>query len=138
MSAPAQPRAQRLAGEAMARVKAVVAKDAAFAKKYRTRAMGFPAMVMQAGLASSVGFLLAKAGEKAQGKEYRQYLDDLARVAGYEGGLELHEKVIRADLAAYRLATRDVLDAATWIKRMCQALIAGESEDQPKEVRHGA
>lgn len=122
-----QTRGQRMARSALDKVKAV-AGNKEFAKKYRSRAMGFPAMVMQAGLAQALGFLWAKSGGKVAGDEYGQYLDDLAKVAGQGGGKTLYENAIKTDIAGYRLHTRDVLDAAGWIKRMTQAVIRVDEE----------
>lgn len=118
-------RDQRMAGTALTRVQEA-ATDPAFRKKYRSRAMSFPAMVLQAGLAQSTGFLLAKSGGKVRGDEYGQYLDDLAQVTGHPDGKALAKRAIDEDVAGYRLLTRDVLDAAGWIKRMSQALIFDE------------
>lgn len=126
MSAPIrQTRDQRMAGKALTRVQEA-ATDTVFRKKYRSRAMSFPSMVLQAGLAQSTGFLLAKSGGKVRGDEYGQYLNDLAQVAGHPDGKSLATCAIDEDVAGYRLLTRDVLDAAGWIKRMSQALIFDE------------
>lgn len=127
MSAVRQTRDQRMAGKALERVKAA-AKDAAFAKKYRSRVMGFPALVLQSGLAQAVGFLRAKSSDTGDGPAYRRYLDDLAHVAGKGNGEELLDKTVRGELGDYRLLTREVLDAAAWLKRMTQAVIGGEEE----------
>ncbi len=115
-------RAQRYARLALDSVKSVLG-NTQFADEYKPRAMSFPTMVLQAGLAQAVGFLAAKSGTDAKGKAYQRYLDDLAKVAGQGTGKALLEQVLAADLAGYRLLTRDVLDAAGWLKRFCQTLI---------------
>lgn len=126
-----QTRGQRMARIALDKVREAD-KDKAFAKKYRSRAMGFPAMVMQSGLAQALGFLQAKSGGKVAGDEYGQYLNDIAKVAGKDSGKALWEKAISVEIADYRLLTRDVLDAAGWIKRMTQAVIRVD-EEKPRE-----
>lgn len=123
-----QTRDQRMASKALARVKEA-AKDETFAKRYRSRAMSFPALVLQSGLAQAVGFLQAKSGGKVGGDEYGQYLDDLAHVAGKNHGRNLVDSAVSNGLGDYRLLTRDVLDAAGWLKRMTQAVMGREAED---------
>lgn len=118
-----QSRAQRMAQPALERVK--VAAKSNLAGDYKPRAMGFPTMVLQAGLAQAVGFLAAKSGKDGKAMAYQRYFDDLAQVAGYPAGDALLQDALKADLARYRLLTRDVLDAASWLKRFSQSLIDG-------------
>ncbi|MBS0212720.1 MAG: type III-B CRISPR module-associated protein Cmr5 [Proteobacteria bacterium] len=122
-----QTRTQRMARLALERVQQA-AKDKEFAKKYKPRAMSFATMVMQSGLAQAAGFLMAKSGGKVAGDEYGQYLDDVARVAGQGSGKAFFEEALRADLARYRLLTREALDASGWLKRMTQTLIASDDK----------
>lgn len=104
------------------------AEDSKARREYKARADGFPVMVMQAGLAQAVGFMLAKGqgGEKG----YRPYLDDLTAVIGKNlnltgnTGQSLHECVIKADLMAYRRMTRETLIVAGWFKRFGQAYLS--------------
>ncbi|MGX5672441.1 type III-B CRISPR module-associated protein Cmr5 [Thermomonas fusca] len=119
-----QSRAQRMAKPALACVKSAAASN--LAKDYKPRAMAFPTMVLQSGLAQAVGFLAAKSGKDGKGKAYQQYFDDLAKVAGLPNSEALLQEALRADLPRYRLLTRDVLDAASWLKRFCQSLINDE------------
>lgn len=122
-----QSRTQRMARLALDRVKPVAA--GVLAKDYRSRAMSFPTVVLQSGLAQAVGFLAAKSGSKNdKERAYRQYLDDVAHVAGFHGGDSLLQDALKAELPRYRLLTREVLDASAWIKRFCQSLIEGEDE----------
>ena len=121
-----QSRAQRMAQPALGCVKVVAASN--LAKDYKPRAMGFPTMVLQSGLAQAVGFLAAKSSKDGKGKAYQQYFDDLAKVTGYPNSAALLQDALKADLPRYRLLTRDVLDAAVWLKRFCQSLIE-EKED---------
>lgn len=121
-----QSRAQRLAQPALACVKSVAAS--ALAKDYKPRAMSFPTMVLQSGLAQALGFLAAKTGQDAKGKAYQQYFNDLATVAGFSSAAALLEDGLKADLPRYRLLTRDVLDAACWLKRFSQSLLQDEED----------
>jgi CRISPR-associated protein Cmr5 len=118
-------RSQRMAGVALTCVQEVSRENAMLRKDYDTRAMSFPAMVIQAGAAQALGFLRAKggAGNGAKGNAYTRYLDDLARVLGKPGGEVLHKQVIDAPLPEYRVLTRDLLDASAWLRRFAQALL---------------
>lgn len=129
-----QSRTQRMARRALDCVKPVA--EGGLAKDYKSRAMSFPTVVLQSGLAQAVGFLAAKSGEKNdKERAYQRYLEDVAKVAGLGSGQDLLKGALEADLPRYRLLTREVLDASAWIKRFCQSLIM--SEDDPGENRHG-
>lgn len=117
-------RTQRYAGRAIERVLSV-AGDAGLRREYRARALSFPAMVLQSGLAQAVGFLRAKSGDDAA---YRCYLRHLAEVHGTANGNALHEAIIAAPLPAYRRLTQELLEAAALIKRYAQAEIKDEPE----------
>ena len=87
--------------------------------KYRTLALAYPTMIMQAGLAQAVGFLIAKGGE-----EHRKLLQHLATLLlGKDDTQKLHEDVLKADLRRYQYLTRQSLDATAWLKRYTQALL---------------
>lgn len=110
-----QTRDQKLANRA---ARCFVEHEAS--KDYRTVALGFPAMVIQAGLAQALGFLAAKGKE-----QHRAYLNDLEQVvkAADNPALTktLQESAIACDLNQYRRLTRDTLDAAAWLKRIVQS-----------------
>lgn len=118
---PATSRSGRLAKAALQRVP--TGKDAIF-KDYKTRADGFPVMVMQAGLAQAVGFYHAKTSDK---HAYGRYLEDFAQALAGCDGATLLSRVIQAPLPEYRRLTREALDLALWFKRFCQAK-AGEAD----------
>lgn len=131
-----QTRSQRYAAAALACVGQVAAMPA-LREEYKSRADGFPVMVMQAGLAQALGFLLAKSGRSLD-NGYGRYLHDLAAVLRAGGattagsGEALHGAAIHAALAEYRLLTREALAAAAWLKRMAQAHIRKpDAEDRP-------
>lgn len=131
-------RNQRFAVEAMRAVTAFSeslqgkANADALRKDYLTRAKGFPAMVMQSGLVQAIGFLVAKStsGDVKQGDQadsskkheaYAHYANSLARVLGYTRIGDLHGHAVGGDGAPdYRQLTRDVLLAATHLRRYAQ------------------
>ena len=143
MSPAPRTRAQRLAEAALTRIRAVAAdwpadgqsrpsagSSAGFSRaQYKARADQFPVLVMQAGLAQALGFLRAKAGDADGGDNaYRRYLNDLAVVVGASDGEALQQQAIAAPLPAYRQLTRQVLDAAGWLKRFGQAYLGASAD----------
>jgi CRISPR-associated protein Cmr5 len=86
--------------------------------KYRTLALTFPTMIMQAGLAQAVGFLMAK-GEV----EHKEYLRHLAELLNYTDARLLHKEILRSEIGQYQLLSRKALDASAWLKRYTQALL---------------
>ncbi len=118
MSKDNRTRTQHYAEKALSKIQAIEKKD--FAKEYKSRSDGFPVMVMQAGLAQAVGFMLAKGSSS---NAYSQYLDDLASVMGALNGKAFHHKIIHAPIADYRQLTRETLNAAGWFKRFGQAYL---------------
>ena len=125
-------RSQNYAREALDRIDAIKG-NAKLRDEYKSRADGFPVMVMQAGLAQGLGFLLAKSGNKTD-NGYGLYLQDLAAVlkAGNATpaatGEALQRASIGANLADYRLLTRETLAAAGWLKRFAQAYIKRDAK----------
>ncbi len=120
-------RSQHYAREALAKIDAIKG-NAKLRDEYKSRADSFPVMVMQAGLAQGLGFLFAKSGNKTD-NGYGRYLQDLAAVLKAGGastansGEALQRHAISAELADYRLLTRETLAAAGWLKRFAQAYI---------------
>ena len=99
-------RTQRYAEAALVRIDAVK-NDKDLRDAYKSRADNLPVMVMQAGLAQALGFLLAKSNGDEK-TPYGRYLSDLAIVlqAGEAGrfanGEALQQHVIKAQLPEYR------------------------------------
>jgi CRISPR-associated protein Cmr5 len=124
-------RSQRYAGEALARINAIKNNEN-LRDEYKSRADSFSVMVMQSGLAQGLGFLLAKSGNSPD-NGYGRYLQDLAAVLKAGGattansGEQLQQNAIAANLADYRLLTRETLAAAGWLKRFGQAYIKKEN-----------
>lgn len=119
-----QTRSQRLARKALDCVQR--AASSKLADDYKPRAMSFPTLVLQSGLAQAVGFLSCKSSNEGIGQAYRQYFADLATVVGKESGKDLLQSAVNSPLAEYRMLTREVLDAALWLKRFSQSLIQKE------------
>lgn len=120
-------RTQRYAAAALTCIE-TVKNDAGLRDEYKSRADNLPVMVMQAGLAQALGFLLAKSkGDIAS--PYGRYLTDLAKVlqaggaGSFANGEALQHHVIKAQLSEYQRLTRETLAAAGWLKRFCQAYI---------------
>lgn len=89
--------------------------------QYRTLALTFPSMILQSGLSQAIGFLKAKGKE-----EHLELLAHLANLLGFENGDQLHEQMLKTDLAQYQLLTRKALDASSCLKRYTQALLEKE------------
>lgn len=120
-------------------------------KDYLTRAKGFPAMVMQSGLVQAIGFLVAKStpADATQGDHpvpskkhdaYAHYATSLARVLACQRIETLHRQAIGLDAAPdYRQLTRDVLLAATHLRRYAQIELTTEKAARPEGTRaeHG-
>lgn len=123
-----QTRTQRYAAAALARVQ-VIRQDAQQRLEWKTRADTFPVMVLQAGLAQAVGFMLAKSQNGADDRGYSAYLNDLLAVLRAGGATQadnpqaLQTEILALDLMAYQRLTRQTLEAAAWLKRMGQAYI---------------
>jgi len=112
-------RAQR----AYARVTARIGGEST--DKYKSFALGFPALVHSCGLAQAIAY--------AQAKALPEYRKDLAYVVTKEMDIEtLAQKARTAELPEYRRLTRDVISAASWIKRYVEAFFE-KPEDKTDE-----
>ena len=93
--------------------------------KYKSFALGFPALVHSCGLPQAIAY--------AQAKALPEYREDLAYVVMKEMGMEtLAQKARTAELPEYRRLTLDVISAASWIKRYVEAFFKkpGEETDE--------
>ena len=101
--------------------------------KYRTLALNFPTMIMQSGLAQSIGFLMAKAQDNpADESEHRKLLNHVEKilekdVKNISSELNLYHIILKSDIYTYMLLTRKALDASSWLKRYSQALLKKEN-----------
>jgi CRISPR-associated protein Cmr5 len=98
-------------------------------EKYLAFARTFPTLIHTSGLAQAGAFALAK------GEEKLEVLNDLADVMNaadedwqFVDGAALDEKARRreTDVWTYLRMTRQALQAATWIKRYAEALLASK------------
>lgn len=89
--------------------------------KYRTLALTFPTMIMQSGLAQSIGFLMAKNND-----EHKTLLQHIELILGRKD--RLHSDILKSEIEDYLLLTRQALDATAWLKRYTQALLTKEGE----------
>lgn len=98
--------------------------------KYRTLALTFPAMVMQSGLAQSIGFLMAKSKDN---EEHQLMLTHIATLLSYQGNdatSNMRQSILISDLTQYQLLTRNALEATSWLKRYTQALLEKEGANK--------
>lgn len=121
-------RARRMATQAFARVSARASLESKDRKKYGSLAHKLPGMILQSGLAQSTGFLLAK-GHDAEQDPHSMLLEDLHFVlrAGHDlpssSRLELHERILKANLTETLGLTRAALEASGWMKRYVQGVL---------------
>lgn len=90
--------------------------------KYKSFALGFPALVHSCGLAQAIAY--------AQAKALPGYREDLAYVVMKEMNIEtLAQKARTAELPEYRRLTMDVISASSWIKRYVEAFFEKPEEE---------
>ena len=89
------------------------------AANFRRQALSFPVRVLSTGLSQATGFLMAK--------QQNVYLNALAETLAFANGPTLHTHLLTLNLQEYQHLSRQALEAASWLKRYAQALIAEES-----------
>lgn len=97
------------------------------AQRYRSLARRFPALIHDCGLAQGIAFLQSKGQKKGDGSnqnEYGYYLDHLKAVMALDDRDAIHE----VKLPEYLRLSRDARQAAGWLKRYAEALIADKGE----------
>lgn len=104
-------------------------KSQPLAADYKRQADHFPALVLQAGLAQALGFMLAKA---KPGSAHGAYLNDLcAVISAVHGGAQdtrlRTQEILKADVSTYQRHTRQFLAAAVWFKRLAQAELSDKT-----------
>ena len=130
-----QTRGQKFASKAYELVDKVVKNDNDKAK-YKTAALGFPALILSCGLAQAVLFACGK-------PDYQKYLVDLNEVVKAVTGKEIvgirekegktqYDEKIREfkTVQLYMRVTRDVLEASAWIKRYAEAKITKKNGEK--------
>ena len=149
-----QTREQRYAARTMSRMEAVCGRPQAFQKQYGSLCHKLPVLILSAGLAQALAFLLARAssGPAAEGSRsgkegvltfpsaHHQLLVDLAWVLELptspgEGVMpaSLLQQVQRASFLEYMRQTRLSLGALVWFKRFAQSLLQVEAADEAPE-----
>jgi len=81
--------------------------------KYKTFALGFPALIHSCGLAQALAY--------AQAKSIQEYQEDLAYVLDEENLETLAELSRAVEFSEYRRLTNEVISSASWIKRYVEA-----------------
>lgn len=93
-------------------------------KEYKTAVNDLGAIVLRSGLPAAMAAL------ERRGKGGRTLLDHLAQasVPGLEGATkaDLSERVRELSVDDYMIATREVLEVATWLKRAAQATLGDD------------
>ncbi|MDG4550921.1 MAG: type III-B CRISPR module-associated protein Cmr5 [Candidatus Contendobacter sp.] len=92
-----------------------------FHKDYGRLCNRFPNLVLQNGLAQTLGFLTAKAVGDARSAE-GVFLGQLAEIL-HQPPVQFLDVVINAALPDYRRLTRQALAAAIWYKRFAQSVL---------------
>lgn len=113
-------RSQRLASKAHARVeaRAMAASDRYVTPKYASRVKNVPVWIRENGLIQTLMFLQDKANGDS-GETDRQLLEDIAAVLDCAPAGVLIQKAENNSSIAYRLLTRNALNASMWMKRWC-------------------
>lgn len=95
--------------------------------EYKTRARSFPALIHRAGLCQALAYQAAKGP-----KEYATDLETVFKIVDASpGSFALSERARTASVTEYMTLTRQVMEAAQWIKRSVDALA-------PEEDGHAA
>jgi len=123
-----QFRQSNVAGKAWECIEDAHEKD--FFNEYRSRAMSFPAMLLQSGLAQSFGLLYAKKGKKDNLEKayalYYTHIFEIVKISGIgfenKSEDEFYKEILTAEFSEYRYLTRLVLDVVIWLKRLCQGV----------------
>ena len=90
-------------------------KGRSSAAEWRSVALAAPALLQQSGACQAVAFWSSRRGEAPA-----DYLTDLAAVIGITAE-ELGQQSRTAQLAAYLVLSRTLIDAACWLRRIAQA-----------------
>ena len=112
---PTRTRSQKLSESAW---KAVSLRPSLSAE-YQSRARSFPALIHHAGLCQALAFQAAKPP--------KEYGEDLAKVVGVSIEI-LRDQAMNVNVSGYMNLTRQVMDAAQWIRRSVDALTPGEAD----------
>jgi CRISPR-associated protein Cmr5 len=122
---------QRRAASAYAQVN-TIAKDRN-GKEYGSLVRGLPAMIQTDGLAQTLAFLLAKAGNDVTKPHHRAYDHLKAWLSQPDqfnfGNRDLLQWLLTQDSATYRMVATETLAYLGWMKRFVEALDLGDVSD---------
>jgi len=121
-----QTRSQRLAQLVYTQVAPIQHREEKFRKEYGRLCNRFPVLVLENGLAQTVGFLTGKAGRDPE-KAEKIFLDHLKNVLFDHATDNMLSTVLNAELAMYQHYTRQALAAAVWYKRYAEGLLGIDS-----------
>ena len=93
-------------------------------KALRAHCREAPVMLQQAGAAQAIAFWR----RDQSGKEFTNLLARAAHRGGADvpNGGELLEQLVRAEAPAYRRQSRNLVDAAMWLRKIAQVKPAGD------------
>ena len=125
---------QQRAKYAYGKVEDIVRRYSNLKKKYSSRAVSFPAMILNNGLPQASLFLFSN--ENADDKSYRMLLSHIRGWFAHSGADELRlytcsaptneafvEHVIKAETAILCLITTETVSLANWLKRFAEGMI---------------
>ncbi|MBQ3456346.1 MAG: type III-B CRISPR module-associated protein Cmr5 [Synergistaceae bacterium] len=106
---------QSMAGKAFERVNERQRTLGEDFKEYKSFALSFPSLIHSCGLVQALAF--------ANAKDKGGYISDLQKVFDtIDNGGDLLERSREAPVMEYMRITRHAINAASWIKRYCQAI----------------
>lgn len=102
-------------------------------ENYRTEVMSLGPTILRIGLAGALSLLEGRATRNLAAKRLLAHLAEAKAVGLTDAsGEDLPTRVRALDAADYMLATREMLQVATWLRRAVQALLPAESkQEQP-------
>lgn len=155
-----QTREQRYATRTMKRLETVARRPKAFVTQYGSLCHKLPVLILSAGLAQALAFLLARASDKdaspkpgpsdddvlTYASAHHQLLADLAWVLHADSPQEkppestpqlLLQRAQGATLLEYMRLTRLSLAALVWFKRFAQSLLNVEADAEERATPGG-
>lgn len=121
-------RQQKWAHEALKRVQKHQGAEAS-ESKYRTLCLKMPSLLKQSGLVQSMAFI------RARDEIGKTFCDELAEVYGASladgkgrTGEELQQQAQTAQLSAYLILSRDLIEVSVWFRRFAQSELKDASE----------
>lgn len=105
--------------------------------EYRTQALNLPTMILQSGLAQTIGFLMAKSKKDssevtAKTQAFQKLLEHLENLLkdSIKPNKTLHETILESDIVQYQRLTRNAIEASSWLKRYTEALLEKDKKQE--------